>query len=87
MSSSEGRGKRAEREERREKRQERREQTDPKRAPEVPKSGLQRGADPFLHRPALWGDLWRLRGQREESREKREESRKNKKHVFVWFFR
>ena len=52
MSSSEGRGKRAEREERREKREERREQTDPKRAPEVLKSGLQRGTDPFLHRPA-----------------------------------
>ena len=75
------------REERREKSEERREKKEEKRDPKRgrQRSPNERGANPFLGHPAPSWDLWRLRGQRQESREKREESRKIKTRVFLVF--
>ena len=43
------------------------------RFPNEAARGPTRGANPFLDHAAPWWDLWRLQGQREESRKKREE--------------
>ena len=77
MSSSESRREKSE--ERREKREERRQITDPKRPPEVPTGGRQRGTYPFYTIPPGVGASGGLiSGPRAEGREQRKERREKR---------
>ena len=73
-------GRREEREERREKTEDR-----PQEAARGPQMRPPEGANPFFSHAALWWDLWRLQGQKEESREKGEERRNKREKVFYGF--